>query len=73
MVFKIFPPFLPNITLEHKPGGVNKAADALCRAPVLTSEGDSSTVEVLRVRTQEVEPLLPGSDVDNVKTRIWQN
>ena len=51
-------PFLPNIILEHKPGSVNKAADALSRAPVLTSEGDSSTVEVLRVETQEVEPLL---------------
>ena len=51
-------PLLPNIILEHKPGSVNKAADALSRALVLTSEGDSSTVEVLRVETQEVEPLL---------------
>ena len=51
-------PFLPNIILEHKPGSVNKAADALSRAPVLTSERDSSTVEVLKVETQEVEPLL---------------
>ena len=27
-------PFLPNISLQHKPGTVNQAADALSRAPV---------------------------------------
>ena len=37
---------------------MNKAADALSRTPVLTSEGDTSTIEVLRVETQEVELLL---------------
>ena len=26
--------YLPNVTLEHKPGSVNRAADALSRAPV---------------------------------------
>ena len=51
-------PFLPNILLEHKLGRVNKVADALSRASVLTSKGDTSTVKVLRVETQEVEPLL---------------
>ena len=52
------PTYLPNIILEHKPGSVNKAADALSRAPVLTSKGDTSIIEVLRVETQDVEPLL---------------
>ena len=27
-------PFLPNLTLQHKPGSVNKAADSLSRSPV---------------------------------------
>ena len=40
-------PYLPNNILEHKPDSVNKAADTLSRAPVLTSEGDNSTIEVL--------------------------
>ena len=47
-----------HIIAEHKPGSVNKATDALSRAPVLTSEGDTSTIEILRVETQAGEPLL---------------
>ena len=46
-------PYLAHIILEHKPGSVNKAADALTRAPLLISEGDIPTIEVLRVETKK--------------------
>ena len=52
-------PYLPNIILEHKPGSVNKAADALSRAPVTSaSKGTNPATKVLRVEPREEEPLI---------------
>ena len=52
-------PYLPNITLEHKPGSVNKATDALSRAPVTrVSKGNTPVAKVLRVGSMEEEPLI---------------
>lgn len=52
-------PYLPNITLEHKPGSVNKAADALSRAPVTTASKETTHgSRVLCVASVEEEPLL---------------
>ena len=52
-------PHLPNISLKHKPGSVNRVADALSRVPIPAgSEGSTFKVEILRVDSGEVEPLL---------------
>ena len=52
-------PYLPNITLEHKPGRVNRAADALSRAPLPgASRGLTPTTEMLQIEVTEVEPLM---------------
>ena len=52
-------PYLPNITLEHKPGRVNRAADALSRAPLPgASQGLILTNEMLQIEVTEVEPLM---------------
>lgn len=49
-------PYLPDVTLEHKPGSVNKAVDALSRAPVISiNEEVTLATEVLSV---EEEPLI---------------
>ena len=51
--------YLPNITLEHKPGTINKAADALSRAPIISpSEEFTPATGVLRIEHGEEEPLM---------------
>ena len=47
-------PYLPNITLEHKPGSVNRAADALSRA----REEASPVTGVLRIESETEDPLV---------------
>ena len=52
-------PYLPNITLEHKPGSVNRAADALSRAPVNNAREEASPVTgVLRIESETEDPLV---------------
>ena len=41
--------YFPSVTLEHKPGSVNKAADALSRAPI---------PQVLQMKVVEEEPIM---------------
>ena len=52
-------PYLPNITLEHKPGSVNRAADALSRAPANNAREEASPVTgVLRIESETEDPLV---------------
>ena len=52
-------PYLPNITLEHKPGRVNRAADALSRAPLPgASHGLTPQTGVLQIEVMDEEPLM---------------
>jgi len=39
-------PFLPNLTLQHKPGSTNKAADALSRSPVDSKQVSNVEFEI---------------------------
>ena len=47
-------PFLPNINLQHKPGTVNQAADALSRAPVRREQVLHIEVEAFGSMMQKV-------------------
>ena len=52
-------PFLPNLTLEHKPGTANQAADTLWESTVILESSATYTVEVENGINDEEDTIIP--------------